>query len=342
MRTHPSAIFLIFLLALASCKRDDPPDIPPPVLDGGVYIINEGNFQWGNGTIDYMRFADNTYSEDIFASANSWPLGDVVQSMCVYNGKAYIVVNNSAKVEVVSITDFKSAGTITGLTSPRYFLPLGGCRAYISDLYSNNISIVDINNLQVTGQIPLKGSSEEMLLSGNRVFVTNTRSACVYVLDTAANIVVDSIVLSYATNSLKMDAEQKIWVLCAGDQLQSINAGLYRIDPVTLQVISSFDLGNPIQIWDRLSINGTGDFIYYSDNGIWRMGIGATELPAWPLIPPGGHLFHGLGIDPGSETVYVSDAIDYVQKGKVYRYQKDGVLIDSMLAGIIPSAFYFE
>jgi hypothetical protein len=39
--------------------------------------------------------------------------------------------------------------------------------------------------------------------------------------------------------------------------------------------------------------------------------------------------------------IYVSDAIDYVQKGKVYIYKPDGILSNSFSAGIIPGEFYF-
>jgi DNA-binding beta-propeller fold protein YncE len=333
---------LISIALLASCKKDDPPPDPPPVLDGGVYILNEGNFQWGNASIDYLRFADGVYSEDIFSSANGRPLGDVVQSMCIDGTKAYIVVNNSGKVEVVDLSDFSSEGTINGFVSPRYFLPLGDGRAYVSDLYANAISIVDMAAMQRTGQIALHGSSEEMLKVGNEVFVTNTRTAYLYIVDITLNVVKDSIAVAYASNSLCLDQEGKIWVLCCGDYSGPQNAVLYRIDPSSRQILRSFDLGNPLQIWDRVCMNGSGGTLYFSDNGIWQMSIAATQLPAAPLIPQGAHIFHGIGVDPGSGNIYIADAMDYVQRGQFFRYSSSGTLLDSTRAGIIPSGFCFN
>jgi hypothetical protein len=40
--------------------------------------------------------------------------------------------------------------------------------------------------------------------------------------------------------------------------------------------------------------------------------------------------------------VYVADAIDYVQQGKIYRYDATGHLISEFYAGIIPGAFSWK
>ena len=46
-----------------------------------------------------------------------------------------------------------------------------------------------------------------------------------------------------------------------------------------------------------------------------------------------------VSIDPNTSEVYVADAIDYQQKGIVYRYSPEGELLDEFRAGIIPGAF---
>ena len=66
-----------------------------------------------------MIFKGNV-ENNIFSQINSFQLGDVVQSMNIIDEKAYIVVNNSSKIEVANIDSMNSIATIQGLISPRY------------------------------------------------------------------------------------------------------------------------------------------------------------------------------------------------------------------------------
>ena len=82
--------------------------------------------------------------------------------------------------------------------------------------------------------------------------------------------------------------------------------------------------------------------LYFLDNGVYRMPITATALPASPFIPSIGRNFYGLGVDPNEGSIYVADAVDYVQRGVVYRYGSDGAERANFLAGIVPGGFCFN
>jgi hypothetical protein len=71
------------------------------------------------------------------------------------------------------------------------------------------------------------------------------------------------------------------------------------------------------------------------------MNVQSTVLPASSWIAANGRIFYGLGIHQDDESVWVSDARDYVQKGKVYRYNQQKTEIGSWDAGVIPCSFYF-
>src|SRR4051812_43928738 len=95
----PCCILLFTVTLMSSCKKkdDDNNSINPPVKDDAVYVINEGAFMGGNGTVDfYSPDADSVFN-DVFGYVNSIPLGDVVQSMTIFGAKGYICVNNSQK-----------------------------------------------------------------------------------------------------------------------------------------------------------------------------------------------------------------------------------------------------
>ena len=340
-RRRKTLLLLAFVLAFSACKKEEPTPEPVPVQDGGAYILNEGNFQWGNGSIDYYRFADQSFTSDLFKAANDRPLGDVVQSLKVINGKGYIVVNNSGKIEVVNMSDFSSAGTITGLSSPRYLFPVNATEAYVSDLYSNALTRVNLNTLSVDGSIKLNGSTEEMIAVGETVFVTNTRTAYLYLVNSLSHQLSDSIAIGFGGNSIVADAQGRLWVMCMGDAALAQPAGLYCIDPAAKTVIKAYSLDNYLQIWDKVRINAAGNTLYFLNSGVWALDIAATQLPAAPLISSNGRQFHGVSVAPFDGTLYISDAVDYVQHGKIFRYSPAGVLLDSLSTGIIPTEVVF-
>ena len=71
-------------------------------------------------------------------------LGDVANSMVLHHDLAYIVVNNSQKIEIAKANDFKHTTTISGFASPRYMLPLGNGKALATNLVSNIINEIDL------------------------------------------------------------------------------------------------------------------------------------------------------------------------------------------------------
>jgi len=340
--------YLLFILIVftVSCRKDKPEDIPDPQISvgnsGGVFITNEGNFQFGNAKVSYYDISTATVTEDLYQPANGVSLGDVCQSMCLFNGKAYIVVNNSGKVVVVNPLTFVATATINGFTSPRYFLPVSNSKAYVTDLYSNSITIVDLSTNTITGNIPCAGWTEELVLSYGKAFVTNQYRDKIYVINTSTDVLEDSIQVSYGSNSIKEDKNGKLWVLCSGMHTGNNYAGLYQINPLTKQVDQSFQFQNLSDSPWRLDINGTNDTLYFLNKGVYQMSITSGNLPGIALIAQGTRNFYGLGIEPNSGIVYVADAIDYVQKGVIYRYKPDGTLINTFLAGIIPGDFYFN
>ena len=138
----------------------------------GLFICNEGNFQYGNATLSYYDPATKTVQNEVFYRANGMKLGDVAQSMIIRNGVGWVVVNNSHVVFAIDINTFKEVGRITNLTSPRYIHFLSDEKAYITQIWDNRIFIVNPKRYEITGYIKVpnmtmeSGSTEQMVQYG--------------------------------------------------------------------------------------------------------------------------------------------------------------------------------
>jgi hypothetical protein len=353
-------LLLSILIAFSSCKKnideitvpgDDPPPVTPVSYENGIFIVNEGNFNWGNASISFINGKDYLVHNDIFQLANNKNLGDVAESMKVYNNMGFIVVNNSNTVEVVSLNDFKSVKTITGFNSPRNIEIIDSNKAYVTNMI-RDIAVVDLKSLTITKTIHFQDWTESMILYNDYLFVTSVgnytasnaaRKAKIQIIRTSDDQVVDSIITGKEPLCILMDRKQKMWVLCTGGFDKYEAPTLLRIDPELKIVEKTFIFNKGIDTPSRLCINPTGDTLYYLNNGVFQMPVNAPSLPAQPLIPADGHLFYGLGVNPGNGNLFVSDAVDYVQNGWVYQFnQSNGNLIKAFRAGRIPGSFCFS
>jgi len=329
-------------LLLASCESKNDVVAPTPTGTGSnVYITNEGAY--GKSTASVTFFDKNTkaVTADIFQTANGRALGDVAQSMAVYNNTGYVVVNNSNKVEVVTLPGFKSVATISNLVQPRYMVSTTAGKGYVTEWLSSTagrVSIIDLATNTVTGTLPTGRYPEKLLSFNGLIYVPNSDENTLTVIDPAQGKVTNTITVSDGPSSLAVDKSGNIWVLCGG---------ITKYDPVTYAVISStpgalirfapgaptsqlklpFTSGSPT----KLRVSASGDQLYYSlGRGEYRMDVTASALPTTPLIRRN---FYGFDLDPQDNTLYGCIA-SFSGASKTIRYRTDGTAIDSFATGI--------
>jgi hypothetical protein len=338
------SVSIIFLsLGAFSCVKDKPQIVSNPEIHLSdykkVYVVCEGNFMVANSAISLYDPGTGEVIENLFQSKNQTALGDVAQSICQINSSFYIVVNNSGKV-VVCDKNMKQTGLINGLTSPRYIAQASNSKAYISDLYANHIKIVDLNTNSTTGTIPCAGWTEKMLLFYGKMFVTNLKKEYVYVIDVTSDQIKDSIHVGPNAASIVADRYDKLWVLSGGDQNGGIPSSLKQIDPLTLAVTKNFTF--PAHSAGQLHLNATKDTLYYIFSDVFRLPVNASSLPSQAFIQKNNRTFYGLGCNPNDHRIYVSDALDYIQRSNVYVYDTKGDQKTMFKTGINASSFYFE
>lgn len=343
-QSNSGLITFFALFFLTSCVKDKPvkenTGSLPAGSTGKVYVVNEGGFGYGNASVTLYDPASGQIVEDIYKAQNNSDVGDVAQSLSQIGNRFYLVVNNSGKVLVCDAA-FKKTGQISGLSSPRYLLPVTNQKTYISDYNAGAVSIVDLNSNLKTGSIPCPGWTERMTLIYNKAFVTNLRKKYLYVINTTTDLITDSVEVGLNAAGVVLDKNDRLWVLSGGDKPNNQPGRLTRIHPLTQAVEASFLFpagASP----DHLSLNGTKDTLWYLSGDIFRMTIQSPALPDAPAISAGTRNFYGLGVNPRDYTIYAADALDYAQRANVYIYTPLGTEKAMFKAGINANGFYFE
>jgi glutamine cyclotransferase len=356
MRRTIQILFIVMttLLIFCGCMKDNMHPITEfNTSNDGVFIVCEGNFMYGNASLSYYDKNNRNIENTVFLKANGIPLGDVAQCLTINGSTAWIVINNSGKIYAIDINNFKYKGKITGLTSPRYMQFINPNKAYVTDMYSKCIYIVDPNTYSVTNTINIndnsetyyRHSSEQIVFCDDYMFVNSwSYDNKILIINTLTDELVDSIEVLNQPRKIVLDNNKKLWVLCDGGYDGSSfygEAGILKINSNTFEIEQTltFQIGSKAI---DLKINSTGDTIFFINNHIYRMSINQNFLPEEEYINSNGHNFYALGCDPDNSDLYVSDAVDYMQSGVIYRYNSSAECIDSFSVGIIPNSFVFK
>ncbi|WP_345222325.1 YncE family protein [Hymenobacter koreensis] len=336
---------------LASCDPDKD-KITPVVGSDSVFVVNEGRFLSANASISVFQPASKTVtSKDIFQAANNRALGDVAQSMAVANNRGYIVVNNSKKVEVVTLPDFRSAGVITKLRFPRYFAAEGN-RGYITQTRAydggpGQVIVVDLATNRAVDSINVGVQPERILISSGKAYVANNGENTISIIDLATKAE-SKVVVGDSPNSLAIDRNGRLWVLCGGkvaylpdysvDYGNTTPGSLVDFMPNAPTAQNRRTFASNRSVPNRLQRNGNGEQLYFTFlNGVYRMNIGDAALPTAPIIR---RRLTGLGVDPKDNSIYGGTGL-FTADGKIIRYNADGAAQDSAIVGIGPNGFAF-
>lgn len=334
---------LVVFLVLGCKKKEIGPQCPscsgtnitPNYSD--ILVGCEGNFGWGNASLSVFNPNKNSISNQVFQSKNGFSIGDVLQDIAYnkFDSNYYLSVNNSGKLLVMD-TNYNYLYSINGFTSPRYISFINNSKAYVSDLYANAISIVNLQTHSIQGSISINGWSEQMITLDSITWVAIEDSNQIFRVNNITDQIIDTITVSKGPNSL-ISFNQNIWILCDGG-LNEDTAALYQISQegtLLKKIMFSSPQDNPT----ALNVSSTGDLLYLNQ-GIFKLTPINNTLPSSPLIADSG-LFYNLAVSPANE-IFVTDAIDYVQAGKLYQYDINGNLVSVNTTGVIPQDICFR
>ena len=362
-------LFLLALLAVAlfSCKPDptptpvDPSDPinPHPVDLKGVFVLNEGNYQFSNASLSFYDPEEDTVANNLFYKANNAPIGDVAESMALVDGKLYIVVNNSNLIYKVDANTLKCDQSkpfkISDFYSPREMYFVAPNKAYVSDLMGTGLWIIDPQDMTHCGFVETGKTTEKLVPVGNELYVSNwslyyiapnshDSYNTVQVIDMNNDVKVAEIEVGKEPNSMAVDKNGHVWVLCEGrlwDEDYGEQPSLWEIDTQLKTAEKRFEFDGTVTV---LRANPSGDQLYmFYNNEVRRFDIASLTISeSFRIAAEPEGMFYNMAVEPESGDIYVTDAKNYMMNGTVYRYTSDGLLLSSFEAGLIPSAMLFK
>ena len=331
-------------LLISSCRKEKN-DSATVNTGTGIYILDQGGYGHVNASLSFFDKTTKTVTNDLFYKANGRDLGDVAQSMGEANGKYYIVVNNSNKIEVIDKNSSKSLAIIQGVNLPRYFLYINSTKAYVTEWGANGVGgkvdVINLTSNTVTKTIPVGEGAENIMLVNNKVYVANsggyTNAKTISVINPSTDIVDTTFEVGDNPNSLAIDVNGKLWALCGGIY-GTAKASLVRINPATNAIEQTFPLSIPSLSINNLIISPSGNTLYYCIDGKVHNQSVANSQQENTLIF--NRPFYAIFIDKASNYFYAADAKNYTDNGWVIRYNVNFTPIDSFEVGIAPGFFY--
>ena len=174
------AILIMLILFTISCDNND------NIVTGNsdventswVFIANEGNFGSSNGSISMIDDFGNVYETE--------PIGDVVQSLEVYEDKLIVLVNNSHKIKIYNITsdglDMPGIEVSTNGSSPREMVVVDGM-VYFTNWNTYDVKVFNLHTYNIDTSIPVGYLPEGIITDGTTLWVAISGGGEVYEID---------------------------------------------------------------------------------------------------------------------------------------------------------------
>jgi len=349
------SVFLItIVISCTSDDRDVPVEAPPPSGDysNGVFILNEGNFGSVNASVSFLD-ATGVVLNSIFSNVNNANLGDTAQSMGFQGENAYIIVNNSATIEVVNRTTFERKATITNqIVNPRY-IAFSGNKGFVSNWGDPNnvnddyIAVINLNSNEVENSISVVEGPEKIVVHNEHIYVAHKGGFgygnTISVIDISTQNVIDSISIADVPDGMVIN-NGFLYVTCTGKlpftQDETLGA-IFKIDTETNTVQSFFEF--PEGVHPRFLEQAVNELYYVVESNVFSVETANFQIPTSPLLETlnqGVEILYGFNIHNG--RIYVADAKDYVSNGEVFVYNLEGILQNQYTVSIIPNSFYFN
>lgn len=235
-----TAVFLLILI-FAGC--DSPVDPSVENTSQTLYIMNGSAENLSKISLD-----DSTIVEDIVST------GTVPNRVRIYDNRIYIVSSGDDNIKVVDPKKDKEILQIIALSAgdnPWDIAFASKTKAYVSNLKTNTVAVIDLSAGTVTKRIDVGQSPEGMIYKNGKLYVANTGYAgwgqpyaesSVSVINTSTDKVEKTIPTFINSQDLAFNKDGKLHVLSTGDYVTNFGK-IAIVDVSSATVTDSVILG---------------------------------------------------------------------------------------------------
>jgi DNA-binding beta-propeller fold protein YncE len=343
-------IWIILLgTGLFSCKKETPiPPLVPNELSKGMLVLNEGLFQLNNSSLSWINFNDHSINSNFFTEKTERLLGDTGNDLKRYGNKIYVVVNVSSTLEILNASTGKSIKQISMIQGNQAKQPRNitfhGSKAYIT-CFDGYVDVLDTATLTIQKRIPVGLNPEDLIVSNNRLFVSNSgglngsvMDSTVSVIDLATDTELSKIVVGKNPGALQVDYKGDVYVITRGNY-GSIPSRMIKINPIDLTVIKQYPFeASGIERFENQLLISMYNFTT-QQNQLRIFDVDSDEISSTNFVDLSPiKTLYGVHYHPQKKQIILLDANQYTQSGFVRLYSNNGTFLKSYSVGLNPTA----
>lgn len=336
-----SALFAATLLFTTSCRTDDPIDEPQPkgAYENGIFLSNEGNFGSPTATVSFIS-NDLSVENKIYSANNGGAvLGDVLQNIGVNGDNAYLILNNSNKIEIVNRYTFKKVATVSDQVSQPRYIAFAGNNFYVTNS-SGSSKFVNVYNSTTNAfvkKIDLTSSGERIVEASGKIFVQNASFGSgkkITIINPTSNTVEKEVTVPNGNIKKTISTGGNVYTIAS----TSTDSYIYKLSPTG--AISSTITLTGIANGNNLEIDGT-KFFFSSGSKVYSMDLSSTVIPTTPVLTLTDNSWSALyGFSVIDGKIYISNANGFTADSTVEIYSTAGTLLKTVTAGRGTNGFY--
>ena len=304
-----------------------------------LFTLCEGNFGSANSSLWSSNLNGGSFHTTIHWDENSNPLGDVGQSLNIYDGRLYIVMNNSHTIEVMNLNEGANYEMTIDLpnSSPRY-ITFNNNKGYISSWNQNAILVLNLDNMEIIDTVAVDGMPEFMVTFEDYLYISLPNNS-----DWSTNDKIIKMRLSDHEIVETFSVEPGPTMMTLKDSILYITSSSYDDAWNQYSGTSSINLiSGETSMYSAGQTNNYGSDIFTFQNEIYQVYDGGVVLLNNDLTPNISSKignFASIYSASAHDDFFIFGTSDYVAPDTVFILNQEGSILDELIVSAIPGSY---